>query len=526
MEREVHRLIALLDKPSPPLLNNVVYYTPRISLAPLLIDLVDALFYSPLLRDTDPLEVYKAGEAIATWKMRISLPSLPLSQFFGVFDSCFKRCYSWSIGQVALLAGMVSARSEFMQLQKRYCIDGSGQVESLLCQWRQRLFLPLWVALLGDPGRDEVLVRLYAGLSDPSDVGNAMLAPWWNTIAKTSFRAMAGLVRGPGDEQRLLSGLARTLQFALGQCNEQLVGGVLGQMVTVAQEVGQKSTPPSSSAPFIALVVTTRGCLEARSRVPRHWYRDAILVLYYLNSIAREFGTLGFESYEYVYELSVAQWPDTNSTIHAMTSTELPQQLFLLGYIARAPSTSPQLHTSVSHYLTSNVKELREAAHSAMVALMTRSPSAPATLQWRQDYLLEYASLVILQYNNDALSSDQLNDIFRCLAPSLVQIHTVNSDAAMALMHTLYRAIINTDPHTTCRRRDLLKCLTYQLPYCYPKYIVSWLENVNVLAAQSNDPQLLNDVHRSLWDVVSHSKNDIALRWWYDQRTRGISSRL
>ncbi|GMM57979.1 Pex8 protein [Maudiozyma humilis] len=545
---QTSRLVAILRSGStetqlPTLLDHFAFYAARVAEEPLLIALLEALFYSPLLKDQDASRLYTAARSAASSKLQVSLPSLPVPLFFRAWDRCFAACSRWSIPQLALLSGSIGVSQEFEQLQRRYFIDDSGHVAGMLLRWRSSLLLPMLAGMMNvstSEAARQTLIELYAGSAVPSDADNRLLTPLWDTIASSALQGVVHTILDAHDTAcPRLSDLTRLLQLSLPRASPATAQYTLTAITSAARELPHLTTATSVPSDFyfrryVALVIATRGCLESRPQVPVQWYKQALRTLQRLNFIAIDLGTAGFSSYEYVYEVSVLAVGEVAGMAAELAVDQgAPAQLFLLDYIARAAEVHghaglalEQLYSHVHSHLGNRDARVRNAAHFAAVALLAAPDSSPSAIQWKQHHLQPYATLSTDQYRTRSLSGEQLEHIFRALAVVLPAVHSADPDAARRLLHMLYRAVVNTPAIASAHKVPLLRCIALLVPQADPRYAVAWLENVRALSRDLSDPEQLSQVEKGLWEVVSASRNDAMLRWWSNCPPLSRQSRL
>ena len=124
--------------------------------------------------------------------------------------------------------------------------------------------------------------------------------------------------------------------------------------------------------------------------------------------------------------------------------------------------------------------------------------------------------MVINQYESDDLSKEQLHVIFETVGLCLPVVSDLDKDIVMTLLHLVYRAVVNSSGKDHIISKELIKCLSYILPYCDPSHITDWLDNISQLSQQ---PKLSKsdkeEIFQSMWLVISIMHNDEALKWWY-----------
>lgn len=566
---EIYHLIALLEPSSTPnldispaILNNLVYYVPRIRSNAMLTDLVNAFFQSNRWVHTDPLILLEVGQSVFQWKLKISEPIIPLSEFFGIWDDCFQRCTNWTLPKLSILCGILSVRSSFNELQNRFYVDESGKVGKLLINWRSTYFMPLWIQLFNqsiykDAKLTDVLIILYSLVSDDKDVQNNNMAPQWNIISQSSVKVIMRYIEEHDESEtsflaKNVNKIAKVIQCSLLKSSDQCIDRILDDLFIVSRNLSQlegSSTMPNKyyanefySKCYITVVLTLRGCLESRNAIPLEWYYRTLLSLYYLNFIAIDFGTTGFESYEFIQEVSIMGLITTRNTNNLYlkafgnfkqaidTTLKYPNKindsrvLFLLEYLYKINTVSEVLDYPfvqdeilvIETYLNSDYNQLREAAHMAMISLLINPSNSMDFLEWKNRYLLQYITLVTIQFNRDQLTKEQLYIVFKSMRGCCIQLQPLDKDIAKNFLHLIYRTIINTPLNKSANRFELLKGMIYQIPIIDVRYFTNWLDNILALVNQSKlDPDATKEVMDCIWNVLSSTSNDIGLNWWY-----------
>lgn len=496
----INHLILLLKSCSsqninavPAVLNNLVYFIPRIQIESSLVDLVYAFVESPLLIHINPLELFEAGHAIFKWKLQISEPTVSLHDFFSIWNDCFNLCQSWTLPKLSILCGILTMKNEYDSLQKTYYVDDSGQLAKIFQSWREDIFIPLWIHLYNqsmtqDLDLTELLTSIYATVSARIDLRNKNMKPLWNVISHSCINVLIKHVYGEASNDSKgtfysdnMNHLARILQFSMTETEPHCASDILDDLIKVSLVLSQKefnSVMPNKtydipfySRRFISIILAIRGCLESRNLVPTEWYKKSLIILYYLNFIADDFGTVGFMSYEFVYGICVdgllMHKDVTDVTLslidlfqsHFNPSLRYPNKvndsrlIFLLEYMDTINKKIPDLDIKfvtniefpiVSSHLVSRIQQIRESAHTTMMSLLLNTSRSVNFLQWKKDQVHDYTSMVISQYNSGMLTNDQLHIIFKSIGCSLPLMQTIDRDMVMYVLHVLYRAIVNT----------------------------------------------------------------------------------
>ncbi|KAG0657347.1 hypothetical protein C6P45_002452 [Maudiozyma exigua] len=570
---DVRHIITLLKSQNsikngtvPAILNNLVYYIPRVQITSDLVNLCESFFESTILGDIDPLELFEAGRSIFKWKAQVSEPTIPLSRFFAIWNQCFMNCKAWTLPKIAIVCGILTLKDEYQVLQKSYFIDDSGHINSMFRSWREDLFMPLWIGLFKqslDHHDDltELLTVFYSTICERNDISKKTMEPLWTVMSYSCIQLLTKKVYEPYEiilknkfYMENLNNLTKMLQYSMSKTDTECISNIFDDLIEISVNMAQReedsSMPnksydnPFYSRKFIGLILTIRACLESRPKyVPVEWYRKTLVILFNLNFIAQDFGSVGFESYEFVQSVSIygliKDTPNKNmifsliNTFQQFTNPGLKypnkindsRVIFLLEFLDGINKRSPQvdfkfLHETawpiVSLYLTNRSQDIRENAHTAMLSLLLNTSNDIQSLQWKRNRLLEYSSMVINQYESGYLSKEQLHVIFETVGLCLPVIGDLDKDIVMTLLHLVYRAVINSSGKDHIISKELIKCLSYILPYCDPLHITDWLDNTSQLSQQSNlSKSDKEEIWQSMWLVISMMRNDEALKWWY-----------
>lgn len=570
---DVRHIIALLKSQNtsrngavPAILNNLVYYIPRVQNESDLASLCGSFFESPILSGIDPIELFEVGRAIFKWKLQVSEPTIPLSTFFTAWNHCFINCKSWTLPKLSILCGILTLKNECQQLQKSYFIDDSGQINKIFKTWREDMFIPLWIGLFNqslnhDPTLTELLTVLYSTICEKNDISNKVMEPLWTAMSYSCIQLLIKRVYEPSEiipqhkfYRDNLSNLTKMLQYSMSKTDIECISKIFNDLIDISVKMAQRelNSPmpnksydnPLYSRKFIGLILTIRACLESRSNnVPVQWYEKTLVILFNLNFIAQDFGSVGFESYEFVQAVSIygllkdSRNKDmifslintfqqyTNPGLKYPNKINDSRVIFLLEYLDGINKRSPRIDFKflsetvwpiISLYIEHRSQDIRENSHTAMLSLLLNPGNDNISLQWKRNRLLEYSSMVIKQYENGFLSKEQLNVIFGTLGNCLPVIHNVDKHITMTLLHLMYRTIINSSAKDPSISKELIKCLSYMIPYCHPSHVTDWLDNISQLVQQSRWSQSDKDeVWESIWLVISTMHNDDALKWWY-----------
>lgn len=551
---------------SPALLNNLIYYLPRIKSLPKLTKLINATFNNASRFETNALELFDAAQAIAQWKLQISEPIIPLSEFFGVWDSCFAACHSWTRPKLALIAGILSTKESFFTLQANSFIDGTGQVGKLYEGWERSIFIPTWCELLKNSRRDQSgLVLIYSAVAGPSDGIRYSYIPWDAVTFHLSQLLSSYMIdqsKCPEFFSRKLSQMARTLRTSLANSSITSINSFVSQICKVSYNLNFKeinSQMPNKdysgkyySGILFTIVISINSILQSAVEIPPAWYPQLLMTFLNINFIANDVGIAGFDSYESVYEVlcSGVTMTDDHELYYAIVETmrgniwsnqRYPNKvnqaklLFLLNFMGSTLS-----HISVipprfiTHFITpmtkqyadSDQEDIRESVHVMMLSLFKNNGSSNVLLQWQARHFLEYIDLSTNQFMSGEISEKQLTMIYQEMSSRLPSLQITDKHLAREALHQTYLRILNSPPNENAKQAVLLKCIIYQSAFLSEEHLVDWLDTVQeLLSIVSFNRGQRDDIINTLWDVISHRRSDIALKWWYGH-LNGLQSRL
>lgn len=556
----INHLLTILAHEEPfvntSILNNLIYYTPRIKSLSQLVQLVNAIFESDRWYQVDILELYDMSEAILQWKLEISEPVLSLSEFFSVWDSCFQRCQSWTPQRLAILGGILSTKEKFLSLQATYYLDDTGKVGTFYTDWRRGYFMPTWYQFIRKSSRNiDRLVLIYAMISEPcDDFGSTFF--YWDVTTLSLFRSFTEHLVNEDQEKTFvgkhLNKVASTLHTSISKSSSPVVSRLLSQLCTECYNLSTKElassnlkrsyASPSYSNILFTIIIALKATLEGAKALPNIWYYQIIMCLFYINFITEDVGTIGFESYERVYDIASTGitmsddpmiyrdildtmkgniWKDLSCS-NKVNNAKL---LFLLNFMGRTlsdvPSITPEfierfLVPLQSIYFDSFDEEIRESMHVAMLSLFNNSICGDDLIKWQGNHYLEYISLSTDHFISGKLSAEQLVLIYQKMSSRLPLLQAVNRHLSRDTLHYTYLRIINCKNNQVEQKMVLLKCLIYQIPYSNEQFLVNWLDTCMTLISEIHFKRKQHEeIIQTLWEVISYMKSDGALKWWY-----------
>lgn len=570
------------------ILNNLVYYIPRIRIFGQLQRAINGLFQinnSTLVED--PFKLQELVQSIFQWKLSISEPSISISSFYMAWDSVIMvPRQRWTITKVAILSGILLTESSYEDLQSKYFIDDNRKTKSLYKQWREKCFIPTFQQMLNDMAMHgsrteniDVLISLYSTVAYSFHSGQIKTFPC-NLITESSIniiiKYMAQTSKFPEFLNKRVNCIALSLQSSLPFTNLEIVKqNVLKLSHNCAQlaEKEENSVMPNKgySDPFYSNILLTvvlifksilasfdKSFLNKTSVKNKDLSTEILKCLSNLNFITLDFGIIGFQSYEIVYDFICRNIVKLNNTknpkhyyhyilqilLNNISTTLLypnkindSKMIFLLNFIEKTFTSisPPTLKLSLTDIiepvifnktLNSQYPDIREVSHSVIINVLSIATTDSSLQYWQLLHMIHYVNHSIDQYLAQLLSIDQLYIISQKLGASVKYLSIVKHDFQREWLHNLYRRLINLNdaPNKSKefiqRRTTLLKCIIFQVPYINARYLIDWLENIQELS----HTLLLDDCHYqdvidTLWDVISKSRSDISIKWWY---TRGI----
>ncbi|CCD23298.1 Pex8p NDAI_0B02630 [Naumovozyma dairenensis CBS 421] len=575
----------------PAILNNAIYYIPRARSKENLQYLVSSFFQSELWHQLkDPMELQRATQSIFQWKLEISEPIINLNDFFYVWNHSIINCNKWDIIKLSILSGIISTNETFLQLQKQYFLDDSGRVQEMYTTWKQKYFLPIWCQSIHQwnykpndksksPELDDLVLIYSASQLDDSNMEFLMKnnIPW-NFIVESCMKLSIQYItkgnlrdkRNQNDKmlQLNLNQVAKTLMTGIPRCDIRTVSKVLNNYTSVCFDVCTKEVNHGNSEIkyadeyysniFIFILLTLKSCLQRSNKygmIPELWYNQIILCLFYLNFIALDFGTVGFQLYDYVYDVTVTGikmtsniqfknngmsyyediinnlkgniWLNDNGFANKINKSKMT--FFLIFLQKTLPGLDGITGTFYNETITpleylcfeENNKDetIRDLLHGVILSVFDniRFVSGTGLLIWQADHLLRYINLCYDQYHNkNNLSEKQLLIIIQTLGPKSVFLRTFNRDLTGELLHLTYLRVINCSPNEVEQQKTFIKCIIFLLSFTDDRYMCDWLDNIRELILKTKlDKKQYNELLHLLWNVISDIKSGTAIKWWY-----------
>lgn len=537
------------------LLNNLVYYIPRLQSIEALQHLVTSTFDSNVWVYKDLFELYEATQAIFQWKLEISEPTVSLEDFYSVWDFSIAQCQSWTPQKLAILGGILSTKERFKALQRNNFLDDSGKVIKLYNRWRNEYFMPIWCSLICKPrplARLNEMVAIYATISEASDLRWTQLP--WNTVTSALTDLSTSYIRYPPAKDspitRNLNRFVKTLQISVARSDSQVVSTVLRSLCRecfnlCTREVNSAQPNKSYSVEYyrnvlFAIIIELASILSATQKIPEYWYPQVIMCLFFINFISQDVGIQGFDSYEYVYDFittGVTMLNDTSLYMHVLDTMlgnvwkELPHPnkpndakiVFILNYLEKTVpniiNLSPQFIETIiiplqQAYIDSSNSEIRESMHLLLLSLFENCVSSNDLTLWQARHYHEYIDLATIHFLRGSLSEKQLLIVYQKMSSRLKILQSIDEDLSKSTLHYTYLKIINCTK--TEQQRVLLLCLIYQLPFASPKFVIHWFDTCQELISTiAFDKNQKSTILVAFWEVISSMKSDAALKWWY-----------
>ena len=420
----------------------------------------------------------------------------------------------------------------------------------------------------------DLLVMLYSPLSVFSD--NKLHNIPWNLISEASVRLIIEYTINHKENDatflaRNLNQVARTFSISVEQNDISAIAQTVNQLSKTCYDLSSRESNAHEGKiqkdyagkyyfnVFVSVVMVLKGCLERSRQISNkvnnplntRLYHQNLMCLFYLNFIALDVGTIDFEMYEYVYEVScsgielfVNQSRDSQSLAYythilntmkgniwfqgPQTKVDTSKLLFLLGFIERTigkmNKITPTFFTEIIEPLQlqcmkSSSPAITESIHSMNLALFDNVVSGKSLLVWLTEYYMKYINLSITQYLDGKITDLQLILIYQRLGSKLPTLQTFDKDLSRKVLHFTYFKIVNCSPNELEEQANLTKCMMFLLPFITEKYKVDWLNNIKELITTLKfNKNQYNELVFTLWDVISSIKSDTCLRWWYIHR--------
>ncbi|CUS23839.1 LAQU0S12e01200g1_1 [Lachancea quebecensis] len=563
VDQAVDYIINALSKPDSSgdirvILNNLVYYVPRLRSKVKLDRLVRAMFRSRVWESAlqgDLILLQESSEAIFSWKLEISEPVISVNEFYEVWDNTVTDCSMWSAAQISIIGGALKTRNKFKSLQTRYFLDERGLVAEIYARWKRQYFLPLWRQIFlqsaHKPKRLRQLAIVLSAIFSPSDSTYVPCDVLCEVLTGLSISYIQDHSRCEPGLPRNISGVANTLEATL-QCASKKVASRSLKLICTAtfelslRELNNPKQVYSSqvySDQLLTVVLLLRGCIT-RPEISDIWYLQAIMSLYYMNFILQDFGRVGFESYEFIYEVcatALKMKPESyTNCLEVMRGNLWPsvmnnavndsRALFLLTFIEStvadmtidAKLLNSIIVPTLSHFVSSPNTAICESAHAAQLSLYSNHVSPEYLQKWKCENCLKYLDLSTNQFLAGFLSSTQVIQVYTSVVREAAFLQPYNDDLVREILHFTYLRILNAWKMGPEIVTTLIECLVVQIPHVSQKYIIDWLDNC--LDLINNCGQEKEKLLDHLWlQLTSNEVADVAFGWWYENVVRASS---
>lgn len=564
--------------------NNLVYYIPRIRTCEQLDRAINVLFQlnNPSLVD-DAFKLQEVVQSIFQWKLSISEPSVSISSFYRSWDTVIMNPrQKWTVAKLAMLSGILLTENIYEGLQNEYYIDDNRKTRDLYKHWRDNGFIPIFKYMLTDMLRDpshsndiDVLVSLYSTVAYSFNASQVRTLPC-NLLAESSLNIIIKYItqtsKYPEFLNKRINCIALSLQKSIPYTDLVIVQQIIVKLNHHCEMLAEKektSDMPNRSYSdsfysntLLTVVLVFKSILASFgkpitnkiSSQNKNISTEILKCLFNLNFITLDFGVVGFQSYEMVYDVicqDLIKMNNANNPKHYYhyilqyllnkISLNLPypnkindsKMIFFLNFVEKtliyiSPSTLNLTLKDIiepvilNGTLDSQYHDIREASHSVMMNVLSISATDSSLQQWQIYHIKEYMNHSIDQYLLSLLSVDQLFIISQKLGAAIELLTIIKHDFQREWLHNLYFRLINlNDSQSQSKeliqhRTTLLKCIVYQIPYIHARHLLDWLENIQELSQKL----LLDDCHYrditdTLWDVISKSRSDISIKWWY-----------
>lgn len=555
VDNAVSYVVNSLSKPSfsgdsKVLLGNLVYYVPRVRSSSKLKKLVHSIICSKIWDSAlkgDFLTLHESIEMIFLWKLEISEPCVSITEFYDIWDNAIKCCGRWSFAQITILGAIIKTKSKFSQLQASFFLDDVGSVTRQYHDWKYHYFLPLWRNLfLRSPVSSQVSKQLTLMLAFVFEAEDSRLLPCdplCSVLLGLSVDFIKNAATCESFTSRNIGTIAKTLEVLLPFASQSIVSQSICSICSAAFELSLKEmnapkpfySSQTYSNQILTLVLTLRGSVSRRN-VPSLWYRQVIMALFYVNFILQDFGRVGFESYEFLYDVcttGVIMAP--NEYVHCLeimrsnlwnfvinNPVNDSRAVFLLEFmestLAHIPLDERVLRDiiipAIVHFTKSPNAAICEAAHTARLSLYSNHVSGPHLQKWKIENCKEYLHLSTDQFLSGMLSARQLIHIHLLVVRQTRFLLQYTNDLLREILHSTYLRALNCKTKGSKVMATLIECLIVQLPYVSEKHVLDWLDNCLELAnscTQERD-QLLDKIWLQL---TTNNLTDQAFDWWY-----------
>lgn len=533
-------------------LNNIVYYLPRIRDYQLLAQLIHASFHWKPQKLTI-WQVFEASSAVMKWKLEISEPRLSIHKFVSLWKQELESCSALNIFQLATLAGLISCRQQLEVLQEQLFIDDSGTASEELKDIKFRHFMPYWNQYMniskGDHRLIDDLCILYSMVHMQSDyvASNELLFQSLFNILMTYINNGDTEYHGPNAfAYKHLNLICQTCEHSISNThNRRLLRSKLEELCRIMGALSDKETLTGRKKytdkyyiNILFIVVILLSGYKPSAEV----VHEITMTLFYTSFILQDFGLDGFTKYqELIYSvcgricqdfdifdqilkemISKMQFNMDNKIYHS-------KLMFILEYlqlnlaelkIPDACYLEERIEPLVRPYLDSSDVKLRESAHLVWLEVFNNETWKADVTNFKLKRLRLYLHDCFRQCSASLMTEKQLIVIWKSILPTIRYLSNYDNDLIRDLIHSTYIRIINTE--NLQMKSTSIQCLIEQFHNVPDEYLWDWLDACNELA-RTLPPLMKEHIITKLWEYISHSHNELAIRWWYDRIVPNLS---
>ncbi|CAI4477996.1 BAK_1a_G0020500.mRNA.1.CDS.1 [Saccharomyces cerevisiae] len=558
---------------------NVVYYVPRVKSPDTLYRLVGALFRSQFIVQLPPLRLLHIVKDVFLWKLEVSEPTLPISKFYLVWNAVFEsHRATWNLSQLMVLDGVLVTYPRFKQLNNAYFIDESSNKTALYYRnWKLQLFSPIWAQLW-----NTAIVRANLSIQHCLLIALALLFNQsnrsallhgvdvsWNLVTEKLLDLLEEYVHGIAQPMENfstnsvlstnLNHLASCLTGSITRSNEATLVNSVHKLERICRYLSdtvaslkEQQLDFKFQNVFILIILALKELSAMNMKIlPNHkdtFYSMICLSLFHVHVLTQKIGTVGFPSYDYVYDNLVTYFIVMDDLSKITTVLELmkrnntkqdPNKLvFYINFLNKITNyygcgirlpfitefIEPLLHFDVFFSgKTGNALdiEIKESIHTLTITVLSIDSSYSSQVaQWQVSRILVYLKMSMDQFIAGKLSANQILLIFGHLSTQLPSLHNYNKHLLRDSLHETYIRIVNVkNPE---KKNVLIECLIVQIAFINnPHHLIGWL-NICLQLINTHNKKLL----QQLWEMVSSLESSLAIDWWYTTVLSSQSSKL
>ncbi|CAI4038772.1 hypothetical protein SMKI_06G1200 [Saccharomyces mikatae IFO 1815] len=558
---------------------NLIYYVPRIKSPDTLYRMVGALFRSQFIVKLPPLRLLHIIKDIFLWKLEVSEPTLPIAKFYSVWNAVLEsHRVAWKLSQLMLLDGILVTYPRFQKLNNTYFIDESSSKTAFYYEhWKMQLFFPIWTQFWNDPAiktnqsaQNCLLVALVLLCNQPNpSVPFHKINISWDLVAEKLLDLLAEYIHAidqPMEKFSVnsvlstnLNHLANCLNASFTKSNEATLMEAVHKLELICQHLSgavrsskKQQLDLKFQDIFILIVLSLKELSTINMKVlPSHkhtFYSMICLSLFHIHVLTEQIGTVGFPSYDYVYDNLITYFIVLNDLskiiliLNHMKRDSIKQDpsklIFYINFLNKITNYyawqismpfiteffEPLLHLRA--FVDGSMRnaleiEIKESIHTLTItALSINPPYSLQVAQWQVSRIYVYLRRSMDQFIAGKLSADQILIIFGQLSGQFPSLHSYNKHLLRDSLHETYIRIINTK--TPEKKNVLIECLIVQIPFVNdPHHLIDWL-NICLRLINNHNKMLL----QQLWEQVSNIESPLAIDWWYTTVLSCQSSKL